>query len=586
MSEIAVASRAISSIARSERIDRCHVSAAGIPRTHRYSSRYDSTPVSGRDVIGQAQTGTGKIADVLPLLDRIDSRIPIHKSWFLLPRENWPSKSPASFDRYAQQLPGFKKRCDLRRADYQPQISRLRQGVHVVVGTPGRVMDHMRRGTLALDNLSCLVLDEADEMLRMGFVDDVEWVMSQTPMGRQIALFSATMPKPIRAIAQKYLKDPVEVAIEMSTKTAETVHQRYLISRHRQKFDDLTRVLEGEPTDGVIIFVRTKSRTVELAEHLVAAGHKAVAINGDMAQSQRERSIEQLKDGKLDVLVATDVAARGLDVQRISHVVNFDLPRDTESYIHRIGRTGRAGRSGQAILFVEPREKGLLRNLEKITKQRIEPMRVPSAEMINSQRIVNFKRRMAESLDRPETILFGQLIQEFHAECPETSIQQIAAALACMAQGDTPLLMQDPPKKEKRERKERSDQDARGGKEDRPLGPLAAGMDRFRLDVGRIHGVLPKNIVGAIANETGLSNTDIGRIKILRDHTIVDLPMGMPKSIFQTLKRVWVAGRQLNIAQMDAEVRDREFRKHHKSKPKSNFGKKRKGKKPAAAKVR
>ncbi|MEO7199729.1 MAG: helicase-related protein, partial [Dokdonella sp.] len=431
------------------------------------------------------------------------------------------------------------------------------------------------------------VLDEADEMLRMGFIDDVEAVLKKTPPTRQIALFSATMPPAIRRIAQTYLRDPIEVTIKSKTATAANIRQRYWLVSGMHKLDALTRILEAEPFDAMLVFARTKIATEELAEKLQARGLAAAAINGDMAQPQRERTIHQLKEGKLDILVATDVAARGLDVERISHVLNYDIPYDPESYVHRIGRTGRAGREGDAILFVTPRERNMLRVIERATRQPITPMDLPTVEAVNDHRIVRFKHRIDVALASDDLAIFRSVIEQYERDHDVPAIE-IAAALARMAQGDKPLLLAPPPKGARpddegayRMRREFSDRDdrrpgerptrgkpfddsrpprppreargpsdarpARDGGRDAPHRAPEPGMETFRVEVGHMHGVKPGNIVGAIANEAELDSKHIGRISIREDHSLIDLPSGMPAEILTHLKKTWVAGQRLNI---------------------------------------
>jgi len=434
---------------------------------------------------------------------------------------------------------------------YEIQLKQLKRGVHVVVGTPGRVMDHLRRKTLNLSSITCLVLDEADEMLHMGFIEDVEWIMGQTPAGRQITLFSATIPSAIKRIAKKYLQDPVEITIKTSTTTADTIRHRYWMVDGMHKLDALTRILESEPFDGIIIFVRTKTVTVELAEKLEARGYSCAPLNGDIAQKTRERTIEQLKSGKLDILVATDVAARGLDVDRISHIINYDIPSDTESYVHRVGRTGRAGRSGDAILFVAPREKNMLLAIERATRQKIDVMKLPSTEVINNQRMARFKQRITDTLAAGDTEFFSNLMDQY---CREHNVPalDVAAALARMLQGDKPLLLADLPKKHERVSEDQPRREKGRENRGRGDGPVEAGMERFRIEVGNDHGVKPANIVGAIINEAGLSVENIGRIKISDAFSTVDLPEGIPKDIFMMLKKVWVSGQQLQISRLNA----------------------------------
>ncbi|HEY6940913.1 DEAD/DEAH box helicase [Dokdonella sp.] len=587
--------------------------------------------LEGRDVLGQAQTGTGKTAAfALPVLSRIDLAKTKPQALVLAPTRELAIQVAEAFQRYAAKMPGFHVLPIYGGQSYGPQLGGLKRGVHVVVGTPGRVIDHLERGSLDLSQLTTLVLDEADEMLRMGFIDDVEKVLQKTPETRQVALFSATMPAPIRRIAQTYLRDPVEVRIAAKTTTAANIRQRYWYVSGLQKLDALTRILEAEPFEAMIIFTRTKSATEELAQKLQARGFDAAAINGDIVQAQRERMIQQLKDGKLDILVATDVAARGLDVERISHVLNYDIPTDTEAYVHRIGRTGRAGRSGEAILFVAPREKRMLMAIERATRQPIAEMQLPSVEAVNDQRITKFKQRIADALGSDDLGVYRQLVESFEQEHNVPAVE-VAAALARLVQGGQPLLLAPPPRVERafaregeRERRpaERGARDRDGraaaahptakppfprknesaaagvagrtpsGPQDRyadarvghgddrapdaartgtrpprshhreeddarahragaarERGPHVpdAGFETFRIEVGHAHGVKPGNIVGAIANEAGLDSKHIGRVDIRDDHSLVDLPSGMPAEIFKHLKKVWVSGQQLRI---------------------------------------
>ena len=517
--------------------------------------------LKGKDVLGQAQTGTGKTAAfALPILSRIDLKQKDPQVLVLAPTRELAIQVAEAFQRYAAHLKGFHVLPIYGGQDYSTQLRQLKRGAHVVVGTPGRVMDHMRKGTLNLDGLGYLVLDEADEMLRMGFIDDVEWILEQIPEQRQIALFSATMPTVIRKIAQEYLNEPEHITIKVTSASAEFIRQRYWLVSGVHKLDALTRILEVETFDGMIIFVRTKTATVELAEKLEARGYSAAAINGDMSQALRERAIANLKNGKLDILIATDVAARGLDVDRITHVVNYDIPYDTESYVHRIGRTGRAGRTGDAILFIAPRERNLLANIEKATKQKVEEMGLPSTEVINNKRISRFKQNITDTLGAEELSFFSQLIEQYQQEHNVTALE-IAAALAKLVQGETPLLMQNPPKRARDSRDDRPSRDDKSSKSDRPQkdrkpkrafgGGADIEMETYRIEVGHNHGVKPGNIVGAIANETGIDGDHIARIRIQDDYSTVELPAGMPKELFQELKKVRVAGQQLNISKMD-----------------------------------
>jgi ATP-dependent RNA helicase DeaD len=515
--------------------------------------------LEGRDVLGQAQTGTGKTAAfALPLLQRIDLANKQTQVLVLTPTRELAIQVATAFERYASGLKGLRVAAIYGGQDYQIQFRQLDRGVHVIVGTPGRVMDHMRRGSLKLEGLRGLVLDEADEMLRMGFAEDVEWVLSQSPATRQTALFSATMPAAIRRIAKKHMTNPAEVTIEQQAATADTVRQRYVIAAPHQKQAALGRILEAEPIDAVLVFVKTKMTSEPLAEFLSASGHRTAVLHGDIAQKQRERIVENLRAGKVDVIVATDVAARGLDVQRISHVINYDLPFDSEAYVHRIGRTGRAGRSGEAILFVHPRERRTLKRLEQATRQTIELMTIPSTRSINKQRVARFHERIRTALDHPQLEKYATIVQHLQRET-EVPFEQIAAALAVLAQGDLPLLLTEelrpaefvdarPAKEPFRSRAGQQSFDPRGP---RTPGRLPKGSEAFRIEVGHAHQVKPGNIVGAIIGESGLAGSMIGRIDIFEEHSIVNLPEGMPREIFRSLKRAWVAGRQLNISRLD-----------------------------------
>jgi ATP-dependent RNA helicase DeaD len=668
--------------------------------------------LAGVDLLGQAQTGTGKTAAfALPVLSKIEIGRAQPQALVLVPTRELAIQVAEAFQSYAAHMRGFHVLPIYGGQSYTPQIKGLKRGAHVIVGTPGRIMDHMKRGTLDLSGLSTLVLDEADEMLQMGFIDDIEWILEQTPPTRQVALFSATLPSAIRRIAQRHLKKPVEITIQSKTSTAANIRQRYWLVSGLHKLDALTRILEAETFDGMLIFVRTKLETVDLADRLQARGFDAAPLNGDIPQQQRERTVNALKAGKVDIVVATDVAARGLDVERISHVVNYDVPYDSESYIHRIGRTGRAGRKGEAILFIAPRERNMLRIIERATRQQIEQMSLPSIADVNEQRVARFKQRITEAVTAGEGAVFRELIEQFEREQNIPAID-IAAALASLLQGGAPLLL--PERPERTERFEGGDRgeggagrhgrgDARGdsrgdsrghprretrgdrfeseprkhrgadrgdrgpSRPDRGPSHAGAGADRgdrgtvhtaagadgghsgaghvaksagdggdrgaahagfiadhgdrgpgqadhvgnhaegagqadrgdrrpdrggergaghadradrgadrpsdrggkregapsrkpkgapagiefetYRIEVGHTHGVKPGNIVGAIANEAGLEGRHIGHVDIREDHSFVDLPEGMPKEIFRSLKKVRVVGRELQIVQ-------------------------------------
>ena len=653
--------------------------------------------LAGRDVLGQAQTGTGKTAAfALPLLAKINVHEKKPQALILAPTRELAIQVAEALQKYASKIPGFHVLPIYGGQAYGPQLAALRRGVHVVVGTPGRVIDHLEKGSLKLDEIKHLVLDEADEMLRMGFIDDVENILKTTPATKQVALFSATMPPQIKRIANTYLKDPIEVAIASKTRTATTVRQRCIVLMPGAKLDALTRLLEVETFEGMLIFTRTKVATEELAEKLSARGYSVAALNGDIAQQQRERTVAKLKDGQLDIVVATDVAARGLDVERISHVINYDVPNDAESYVHRIGRTGRAGREGDAILFIAPRERGLLKMIEKTTRKTIEIMSVPSDASIKATRVAKFQQKVVDTLATgtkldPMRSLVAQLEAELGRE-KEVSLLDIAAALAHMAQGSkvlqgsagsdasqavrehssdrpqraaptyerhsrsaerpaersgsdrfssersssssygsdkparftkpsfrdsapaytpaaapvesdkprfrapsedlsprTPFERPERPSFNKPDRAERpafakperAERPAfakpeRASFETRDEKPKRAksdeGMETFRIEVGHQHGVLPKNIVGAIANEADLDSQYIGRIDIRDDHSLIDLPEGMPKEVFAQLQKVWVAGQRLQISKHgagDSTPKSTYVKKPFKAKPRA-----------------
>ncbi|MFC4785997.1 DEAD/DEAH box helicase [Nocardioides sp. MAHUQ-72] len=505
--------------------------------------------LQGRDVVGLAQTGTGKTAAfALPILSRLDLSQKTPQALVLAPTRELALQVCEAFERYAAHLRGVKVLPVYGGQGYGVQLSALRRGVHIVVGTPGRIMDHLDKGTLDLSELRFLVLDEADEMLNMGFAEDVETILADTPDDKNVALFSATMPRQIRSLSQKYLTDPVEVTVKNKTATASNITQRYLTVSYPQKVDALTRILEVENFEGMIVFVRTKNETEMLAEKLRARGFSAAAINGDVPQNVRERTVNQLKSAKLDILVATDVAARGLDVERISHVVNYDIPTDTESYVHRIGRTGRAGRSGDAISFVTPRERYLLKHIEKATRQPLTQMQLPSVEDVNETRLARFDDAITEALDQATRIeKFRDIIKHYVNEhdVPEVDV---AAALAVVAQGDTPLLLDPrdevrPPK----ERPERGDRPERGPRPERRGRQSDVPMATYRIAVGKRHKVEPRQIVGAIANEGGLSRGDFGHIQIRPDFSLVELPADLPSSAWDALQGTRISGKLIEL---------------------------------------
>ena len=509
--------------------------------------------IEGRDILGQAQTGSGKTAAfALPLLSRIHLKQRDPQILVLTPTRELAIQVSEAFQKYAGNMKGFHVVPIYGGQDYRLQFRALDRGVHVVVGTPGRVMDLMRKGSINLDYLQCLVLDEADEMLRMGFIDDVEWVLEQIPTDHQTALFSATMPKQISKIAQKYLNNPALIKIKDKSATVDTVRQRYWMVSGMHKLDALTRILEVEDTNGILVFARTKVMTTQLAERLEARGFAAEALNGDMPQKLREATINKFKSGKLDILIATDVAARGLDVPRISHVINYDVPYDTESYVHRIGRTARAGRDGDAILFISPREKRMLRSIEKATRQKIERMDLPSHSLVNERRVEKFKQRITDTLANGTYLeLFAEIVESYAIEHDIPPVE-IAIALASMAQGDSPLVLdkENTPRFESKEQREKFGRKRRESRKPRKKksDPVTQGMERFHISVGKAHGVKPASIVGAISSVAGLSDKEIGRIELHDRFSFVELPFGMPKEIFNDLKNMKVAGEKLAIS--------------------------------------
>ncbi|MFL2001764.1 MULTISPECIES: DEAD/DEAH box helicase [unclassified Microbacterium] len=509
--------------------------------------------LAGRDVIGMAQTGTGKTAAfALPILSQLDASQQKPQALVLAPTRELALQVCEAFERYASHLRGVNVLPIYGGQGYGTQLSALRRGVHVVVGTPGRIMDHLVKGTLDLSELKFLVLDEADEMLKMGFAEDVETILADTPADKQVALFSATMPAQIRRISQQYLRDPQEITVKNKTATSSNITQRYLNVSYPQKVDALTRILEVENFEGMIVFVRTKNETETLAEKLRARGYTASAISGDVAQAQREKTVNQLKSGKLDILVATDVAARGLDVDRISHVVNFDLPIDTESYVHRIGRTGRAGRTGDAISFVTPRERRMLANIERATRQPLTQMQLPSVEDVNATRLTRFDEAITAALEQTARIdRFRDIIAHYveHHDVPEADV---AAALAVVSQGETPLLL-DPAQerterfdRDDRTRTPRNDRDDEGRPERRGR-PSQANLVMYRLAVGKRHKVEPRQIVGALANEGGLRREDFGKIDIRPDFSLVELPADLPDDALNRLSGTRIGGKLIEM---------------------------------------
>ena len=515
--------------------------------------------LAGRDVVGLAQTGTGKTAAfALPVIDRLDLTQKTPQALVLAPTRELALQVCEAFEKYASHLDGVHVLPVYGGQGYGVQLSALRRGVHIVVGTPGRIIDHLEKGTLDLSELRYLVLDEADEMLKMGFAEDVETILADTPKTKQVALFSATMPASIRRMSQQYLNDPAEITVKTKTTTSATISQRYLMVSWQQKMDALTRILEVENFDGMIVFGRTRSVTEEIAEKLRARGYSAAAINGDVAQPMREKTVNQLKSGALDVLVATDVAARGLDVERISHVVNFDIPTDTESYVHRIGRTGRAGRTGDAISFVTPRERWLVKAIEKATRQEVTEMSLPSVDEVNETRLTRFDDRITAALAETERVdRFRDIVAHYvrNHDVPEVDV---AAALAIVAQGETPLLLEPDPEPSVRPARAARDGERPGTARDRGTdrdrggerGPRKAprgGFAMYRIAVGKRHRVEPRQIVGALANEGGLRRDDFGAIQIRPDFSLVELPSPLPAGTLERLSDTRISGRLIEL---------------------------------------
>ncbi|MDY0269687.1 DEAD/DEAH box helicase [Trichloromonas sp.] len=496
--------------------------------------------LEGRDLLGQAQTGTGKTAAFsLPLLSRIDPALKYPQILVLTPTRELALQVAEAMQTYARHLPGFQVLPVYGGQNMSQQLRQLSRGVQAVVGTPGRIQDHLRRGTLKLDRLLAVVVDEADEMLKMGFIEEVEQILEHAPPTRQTALFSATMPNEVLQVARRHLRNPVEIRIKTKTSTVETISQRFWQVKGLHKLDALTRILEAEEIEAMLIFVRTKIDTVELSEKLEARGFSCAPLNGDMTQAMREKTVERLKNGSLDIVVATDVAARGLDVKRISHVVNYDIPYDTEAYIHRIGRTGRAGREGKAILFVAPRERRMLYAIEQATRQPITPMTLPSRQDITDRRIGLFKEMIAEAMESQDLEFFEELIDNYQDEY-DVGLRRIAATLAYLVQKDKPLQMEGGAEEKVKAAPEAPE---------RPRVREKTGdMRRYRIEVGRIHGVEPRHIVGAISNEAQLSSTHIGQIKLHDAFSLVDLPADLPKETIRLLKDVWVCGQRLQLS--------------------------------------
>ncbi|HCY84136.1 MAG TPA: ATP-dependent RNA helicase [Desulfobacteraceae bacterium] len=574
------------------------VSAAGYKTPTPIQENAIPVLARGRDLIGQARTGTGKTAAfALPLISRIDTDLDKPQVLVLTPTRELAIQVAEAFKTYGRNSKGLRVLPVYGGQSYAIQLKQLKRGVHVVVGTPGRIMDHIQRKTISLAHLFCRVLDEADEMLHMGFIDDVEWIFSQVSHPVQTALFSATMPAPIKRIAQTYLETPEEITLRSQSLGLESITQKFWLVKGAGKIIALSRILDATCFDAAIVFVKTKSSTLDVCRQLEDKGFRAEALNGDMAQDAREKTVERLKQGRIDILVATDVAARGLDVDRISHVINYDLPDKTDPYIHRIGRTGRAGRKGEALLFVHPRERWMLRKLEKATGHPISQIQLPSNRAINKKRVQDFRAAIRSVLDAEDLGVFENLITAY-AEEEGLPMATVAAALGKMAHGDTPFFLTeklsgqenqkskkakkdkipgsktleskipgskilDSKIKDKKSRAKLKDsstgksnpgkdiQPAADLKDRQPVRPLEKGMDRYRIEVGRSHGVKARDIVGAISNEAGLESRFIKGISIKNKFSVVDLPEGMPKDIFHVLKKTWLRQKPMAISRLD-----------------------------------
>ncbi len=519
--------------------------------------------LQGLDLIGQAQTGTGKTAAFgLPLLGNMNPKVKDTQALVLAPTRELAIQVAQALKEFAADINGLRVVPIYGGQEYGSQLRALRKGAHIIVGTPGRIMDHLRRGSMKLDALKTVVIDEADEMLNMGFIEDIEWILSKCPNERQTALFSATIPPRIRSIAAKYMRSPEYIHITKTTSAASTINQRHWVVRGISKLDALARIVEAELEDAVLIFVRTRALTVDLAEQLSDRGFKARALHGEMPQSMREHTVRRLTNGQIDLLVATDVAARGLDMERFSHVINYNMPDGVDAYVHRIGRTGRAGRTGKAISFVEPRERNLLRAIEHMTKQKIHIMDLPSADVLNAKRVDTFKQSIAEIVAKDDLEPFVSILGDLVTE-QDLDPLKMAAALAKKAQGNKSLLIKDVvlPKQKKRSSKPKpSGRKDRDPQTDSP----EEGMDRYRLAVGQEHGVNPNHIVGAIANTIGLQSKYIGRITIKENHSLVELPEDMPQEIFHELKRTRVCQVPMDLRLVSKSTKSR--RKAFKSK--------------------
>ena len=508
--------------------------------------------LEGKDLLGVAQTGTGKTAAFsLPLLSRLDESVKGAQILVLAPTRELALQVAEAMEGFAENLPRLRVVAVYGGTGYGEQIREFKRGTQVVVGTPGRVMDHIEKGYLKLNNLQALVLDEADEMLSMGFIDDIEWILEHTPKERQTALFSATMPKPIRKLAEKHLRQPEEVTIKVKAENSPNIRQRFIKVRQHEKREMLTRLLEIEKFEAMLIFARTKNATREIVENLQGKGYPAEPLNGDMPQNLREKTVDRLKRGKISVLVATDVAARGLDVDRISHVLNYDAPFDLESYTHRIGRTGRAGREGDAIIFITNKEMRMLNAIERTLKVPCDQYVFPTLEEMNERKEEEFFTKIEQGM-KGDLDDYRKALQRYLEESGKDTLE-VAAALAFLEAGKKALRYENMPTSSTRKprREDRQDRDQPNRRDSSRRGDRSERDDNlqsYRLEVGEYHGAQKGDIVGAIANEVGLDPQNMGKIRMFKDHTFIDLPKDMPKEIFDALKTVWVQGHQMNIS--------------------------------------
>ena len=506
--------------------------------------------LNGNDVLGMAQTGSGKTAAfALPLLAQINSEEKHPQMLVMAPTRELAIQVADACEQFVKHARGIRivtlyggQRCDI-------QLRALKQGTQVVVGTPGRILDHIRRGTLNLAELRFIVLDEADEMLRMGFIDDVETVMAELPEHHQTALFSATMPEPIRRITKRFMNDPKEVKIKVNNDNAPDIEQSCWYVHGVRKNEALLRFLEVEDFDAAIIFARTKTATLDITELLEKSGFRSAALNGDMTQQLREQTLDRLRNGSLDIVVATDVAARGIDIERISLVVNYDIPLDAESYVHRIGRTGRAGRSGRALLFVEPRERRLLRNIEHLMKKGINEVELPNHLVLQECRRKKFVAKITKQLEHHDLEQYRSLLEDLFTA--DQDQEDIAAAMLMLLQGKQKLILPpDPPMdKRRRDRNERSENPRSAERRGERKGyGNPQPMDLYRIEVGRGDGVEVRHIVGAIANEGDINSRYIGHIKLYDDYSTVELPQGMPKELLQQFAKTRVLNKQMQMS--------------------------------------